>query len=166
MPGPPRKPTIVRINDGNPSRRPINGSEPSYQRANFKPVVKLSGTAKRVWSVMVDGMAGSDLVRETDIPALTLLAQQTAQAIDALSRVEAMAERYDKSTKSEPIVRNADGQFIANPVLAVLEKHARIAIEMCAQARTARKDFGFDPSSRSQLHEPVKQYSALEEALA
>ena len=75
--GRPRKPTKLKILEGNPGRRPLNKSEPEYAPTVAKPS-DLTPTASEWWDLVVPQLVRLGLAQSVDQPSLVLLAEDYA----------------------------------------------------------------------------------------
>ncbi len=134
MAGRPRKPTAISRLDGNPGKRPLNGSEPAPNVGIGKPSAHLDKTARKVFRELSAKLIGIGLLTEVD------------QAIFELHcQAQSDVARLTEEIRSEGEVLTENGGAKMNPKCRLL----RAAQEVLRQ--TAR-DMGLTPEVRSKLH--------------
>lgn len=151
MPGPPRKPTILKIVTGNPGRRPLNAREPTPELGIPSVPDHLSDEAKAEWDRVVRALDRMGVLTQMDRAALAAYCQAYGDWVEA----EGQLRKYGKVVKSpgkttvrrvkgEEVTETAGGYPIQSPFLAIrnraLETMHRFLIE-----------FGMTPSSRSRI---------------
>ena len=65
--GPKKKPTALKILQGNPGRRPINMNEPKPGLPNMEPPFPLRRIAKKLWDKYVPILAKLGVITELDV---------------------------------------------------------------------------------------------------
>jgi P27 family predicted phage terminase small subunit len=142
MPGPPPKPTALRIVQGNPSKRKLNRDEPKFSGAPVCPDW-LTTSAKEEWKRVTCELAALDMLRSVDSSALAAYCQSYARWKQAEQQID-----KDGQTVDEPIV-NKSGDVVGYKT----KRHPATTISKDALASMLRASalFGFDPSSRSRL---------------
>jgi P27 family predicted phage terminase small subunit len=133
MPGPPKKPTALKLLEGNPGKQKLNAHEP-------KPPVKLpavpkhlSADAKRLWRRIGPRFAAMGVVAEADELAFAILCESYA----------AWCHLIDKAREHGPIVK-MNGQMVPNPYLTRADREAE-------KTRKLLAEFGGSPAARARL---------------
>jgi P27 family predicted phage terminase small subunit len=149
MPGPPPKPTALRLVEGNPGKRKLNKNEPRFGGTPACPVW-LSPDAKTEWKRVVKELSALDMLRSVDSSALAAYCQSYSRWQSAERIIDCEGQ-----TVNEPITNKA-GEVIGHKT----KRHpaTTIAKDSLASMLRASALFGFDPSSRSRLSvgEPLK----------
>ncbi len=152
MPGPPPKPTQLRLVTGNAGRRPLNKREPQ-PKAGIPSVPKhLSPAAKMEWRRISRALAALDLLTGVDRAALAAYCQAWADWIEAeaqLSKfgkvVESPYKTETRTLKSGTVVEKSSGGYpMQNPYLAIRNR----ALWFMHRFLT---EFGMTPASRSRI---------------
>lgn len=141
------KPTALKILEGNPGKRPLNGEEPRFAECvDPQPVAKLSGRAKKLWQRRVTALGASRIIRETDLPLLTSLVQVEARVVE-------WGEQLDNDG---PMGNDGASE---NPLAKMVDRQIELQAKLC-------RVFGFTPADRSTLKElATGEADALTEAL-
>lgn len=139
------KPTGLKILEGNPGKRPLNGEEPVFAECLApEPSVPLKGRAKRLWEKRIAALGASKIIRQTDLPLLTTLVQVEARVL----------EWGDQLDAAGPLVNGEE-----NPLAKMVDRQIDLQAKLC-------RPFGFTPSDRSTLKEIAGNESdALTDAL-
>ncbi len=113
--GRPAKPTIVKINEGNPGKRPLNTSEPKTTMKIQKPR-NLSKSAGAVWGKMVKwlGPGQMEMLEACDEIALAMLAENYAEWWECVREIRKKGRTIkvpnhagETITKTNPLVHQA-----------------------------------------------------------
>ena len=129
-----RKPTKLRILQGNPGKRPISEAEIRPESKIPDTPTELEGVALDEWhriTVLLDAVG---LLADLDRTALLAYCIEYARYLDAVEKI--------KATSS--IVKAPSGYPMVNPYLS-------IANQALKQVRGLLSEFGMTPSSRSGL---------------
>ncbi len=96
-PGPPPKPTNLRLLQGNPSRRPINDKEPKPEAIEGipKPPFKLKKEAMQIWERMCPMLSRIGLLTVCDTNTLARYCDLFARWIEDRNFIEKHGETYD-----------------------------------------------------------------------
>jgi P27 family predicted phage terminase small subunit len=142
MPGPPPKPTALKLVQGNPGKRAINKREPKFAGAPECPEW-LTEVAKSEWNRIIAELAALDMLRAVDSASLAAYCLSYARWRSAEEIVDAEGQ-----TVQEPVTNKA-GDVVGYKV----KRHpaTTIAKDALTQMLRAAALFGFDPSSRSRL---------------
>ena len=146
--GPTPKPTILKIIDGNPGKRPLNMNEPQPTKESPTCPAWMPNEAKKEWKRVVPELERMELLTLVDMAALTGYCVAWARFVDA--------EKWIKINGTFYTVNDKDGQIKSMnkvPQVAIVEKSLDIMRAFC-------KEFGFTPSSRSGIVVPKKEKPA------
>lgn len=132
--GRPRKPTALKVLEGNPGKRPINQKEPKPKPVAPKCPAHLNPRAKKEWRRIAVDLEPLGLLTQVDRAAL-------AAYCVAYSR---WVEAEDMIRKHGMLVKSPNGYPMQSPYLAIANK----AVE---QMKGFLTEFGMTPSSRSRL---------------
>jgi P27 family predicted phage terminase small subunit len=129
-----RKPTALRIVEGNPGKRKLNRKEPKPRVSHRRPSPPdwLGRTGKALWRKLTKELMPLGLLTVVDEHVLAMLCQ-------AWSRYR---EADSEWTKSGPTFETANGYVAHHP-------HVSICRDMAKQVRALSGEFGLSPSSRS-----------------
>jgi P27 family predicted phage terminase small subunit len=132
------KPTILKVLDGNPGKRPLNDREP--QPPGGIPVRPdwLDAEAQAEWGRVTGELQMSGLLTVADRAALAAYCTAWSRWVEA----EAMVKKYGTIVKSP-----AQGFPMKSPYLSIAEQ----ALETM---RKLMVEFGLTPSSRSRIRVP------------
>ena len=150
------KPTALKVLEGNPGKRKVNRKEPKPGKARvgmpaeFLVTRALPGENTKGFQPPVAGEEAAKAFRRlrSELEKLNLL---TVIDIELLS---AYCEAYGLWKESTAMVNRlgiitttANGNYIQNPFLAIVNKQALMMAKIASE-------FGFSPSSRSRLEVP------------
>jgi len=146
----PRKPTNLRVLEGNRGHRPLP-HEPQYSALPPEPPEGISRSAKKVWDDYLIRLGDSSVLTIVDGPALAELCEN--RALLAKLRKGWQGEIAELTKK----VKSAKKKFPGNAETALLgtNRGARIVRHMAnlnAQIMIREREFGLTPSSRSRVH--------------
>ena len=144
--GPPPKPTILKRQEGNPGRRPLNDREPKAGNGPPRMPQHLDDAARLEWRRLVRILTKMRVLTEADGIALSTL----CQAYSTLGKAQAQL------SNTGIIFKTPNGFLQQNPLLKVLNQQAEIIIRHV-------REFGLTPASRSRLtaEEPVPDDTEL-----
>ena len=140
MPGPPPKPTALKLLEGNPGKRPLNKNEPKPEVKAPKCPKWLSPGAKKEWRRIVPVLLRMRVLTEADGTHLACWCQAVSRMIEAETQLAQAGILYQPKKDGVPT-----GYIIQSPLISV--------IKGCLQ--TIDKfglEFGVTPSSRVRLH--------------
>jgi len=129
------KPTLLKMLDGNPGKRPLNPREPIALQGLPLPPDWLDAEAKAEWERVIPDLAEMGVLSRADRPALAAYCTAWSRWVEA----EAMVKRFGMIVKSPE-----KGFPMKSPYLSIADQ----ALE------TMRKllvEFGLTPSSRSRI---------------
>ncbi len=142
--GRPRKPTRLKVLEGNPGRRPLNRDEPQYAATVKKPA-DLTPTASEWWDLVVPQLVRVGLAQAVDAPSLTLLAED----FSAWKRASAMY------VSESPVVARGSTILVSNPLLRAVK-------DFGAAYRQGAAAYGLTAQSRSTLSIPDRGFDDLD----
>jgi len=136
-PGPAPKPTMLKILDGNPGKRPLPENEPKPPAAIPTPPRCLDRAARAEWRRVVKQLFDIGLMSHLDRTALAVYCVEYSRWTRAELEIK----------KSGEVVTTLSGHPIPNPWLSVARQ---------AQNQMHRHgvEFGMSPASRSRLSVP------------
>jgi P27 family predicted phage terminase small subunit len=132
--GPAPRPTALRILEGNPSKRPINRSEPKPRLKVPRCPNHLDELAKAEWKRLVRIISHMKLLTEADYIALANLCQAYSRMVKA--------ER--KLAEAGLLYKTQSGYVQQSPLLSIINSSVETISKLC-------KEFGLTPSSRSRI---------------
>jgi P27 family predicted phage terminase small subunit len=141
MPGPPPKPTALKLLDGNPGRRPIDLDE--FRPATAIPSCPehLVGEAKVEWDRITAELARYGMITEVDRAAISIICTLWARHVEA----EEMIQRAAKASGGTGLfVKSPNGYPIQSPWLGVSNR----AIELY---KSYLAEFGLSPAARCRV---------------
>jgi P27 family predicted phage terminase small subunit len=135
MPGRKRKPTALKLLQGNPGKRPIRQDEPKPEVCVPDPPDHLSNVAKEHWKLIGEQLAEVGILTRIDSDALALYCEAYARWVHANQQLQQFG----------PLVKAPSGYPMQSPFLAIANK----AFD---QLRAMLTEFGMTPSSRTKVH--------------
>ena len=133
MPGPPRKPTHLRLLHGAPDHRPLPKDEPQGVGVLWSPPDWFDDDQREQWLYAIEN-APAGLLTATDREVLVIWTVASVEHARAAQEVR----------KLGAIVKTKDGNAIQNPFLPVVNRQAVIMMR-------AGGEMGFSPASRAAL---------------
>lgn len=133
------KPTMLKLLEGNPGKRPINKNEPRPSKGEIKCPGWLLKDAKKEWKRVLPELERLGLLTTIDIAALVGYCQSWARYVEA--------EKFLKDNDS--IFITDKGYMGQVPQVGMAQKY----LKLCQSFMT---EFGFTPSSRGRLSLPNK----------
>ena len=140
MPGPPPKPKKLKELEGNPSKRPLNETEPEPDIDIPDCPDFLQGPAREEWFRITPELKTCGLISRIDRAALTAYCQTWGMYVDACEKLEALRMEGSDVYTSE----TANGNIIQNPIIGVINKAALNCHKFLIE-------FGMTPASRSRI---------------
>lgn len=128
------KPTALKLLEGNPGKRPINGREPRPPNAKPTCPSHLSPTAKAEWKRLADALNQIGLLTQVDRAALAAYCQAYGRWVEA----------EKKLAETPTILKMPSGYIQVSPWLTISNKQ----LDLMARYMT---ELGLTPSSRSRL---------------
>ncbi len=133
-PGPPPKPTRLKLIQGNPGRRPLNKAEARPEAAVPACPAELPEAAKREWRRVARELHQLGLLTRIDRAALAAYCEAWSAWIEAVQAIQ----------RTGPVVKAPSGYPILNPHLAV-------ANQAFARMRALLAELGMTPAARSRI---------------
>ena len=135
--GRPKKPTALKILQGNPGQRPLNKNEPKYNISSEVPESPsfLSRYAKKEWKRIAPIVHKNGLLTDADINMLAGYCQAYHRWVECEKHIR--AHGYTVVTDK--------GNIIQRPEVGIANKAMK-------EMRDFGKEFGLTPSSRANLH--------------
>ena len=134
---PATKPTVLKVLEGNPGKRPITPNEPKPAPVAPPMPDDLAPKARAFWEHTVPQLEKLGLATEVDGPALELLSVHYAVAVEAARLIE----------EQGIMAKGRHRQDIKHPALQTLRDHSSSFLRYLTQ-------FGMTPASRSRLSVP------------
>ncbi len=148
-----RKPTSLKLIEGNPGKRPLNDAEPKPPPGRPIQPPGLSDDAKKEWEYLVPKLDAMGILTKVDRRNLVILCEQVHVFNEATAWIQ------DKGI----IVAGRDkGQAVRNPAVQIQRDAARLI-------STYSRMFGLDPADRAGLEVgglPADAAAALAAVLA
>ncbi len=142
----PRKPTVLKVLEGNPGKRPLPQNEPKPKSIAPKCPTHLDKIAKKEWRRVVKELEPLGLVTQIDMAALAAYCQAYSRWVQA----------EDMIRKHGMLVKSPNGYPMQSPYLAIANK----AVE---QMKAFMSEFGMTPASRTRIE--VKSSAEKEDSL-
>lgn len=133
MPGPPRKPTALKIVEGNPGKRPLNKREPKPRGNLYDPPAWLTDEQRVGWEYAIES-APFGLLKRVD--RSTLVAWVIAEDLHR--------QGAEKLNGGALLIKTPNGMPVQSPYLSIVNKQAQIMLK-------AAGEMGFTPASRSRV---------------
>ena len=140
--GPVQRPTVLRVLEGNPGKRPIKPHVQMEARTIPEPPPFLSPHALEEWHRLAPGLFALKLLADADVGVFAAYCQAYGRWKDAENTL--LELRGKDPTTLGMVIRSARGTPIVNPLIyiasgAMRDMH-RLALE-----------FGMTPSARSRI---------------
>ena len=148
MSGPPRKPTSLRLLEGNPSRRPLPKQEPKPKATTPTRPEWTAAEAKREWNRIVPELRRLGLLTLVDRAALVGYCQEWARYVQA----QKLLTKFGLTFSTE------NGYVQQRPEVAIAQKSLQLVRAFCAE-------FGLTPAARARLSAPESKEVDLEDLL-
>lgn len=134
--GRPRKPTALKLIQGNPGNHPIIEDEPAPTLLEFEEAPEhLSEVAKQKWPEMVALLSRNNVFTEMDVDLLALYCEADATEKMAFAKLE----KYKWIVKSPK-----SGYPVANPFVAIYNN-------ACDRKAKIMSEFGLGPAARTRI---------------
>lgn len=134
-PGPPKKPTHLKVLAGTRRADRENPNEPKPSKDAIGPTMPLSDEEREVWNQLVPELVRCGIMTNTDCHNMTMLCQ-----------AEALRRRtHDALSRSGLLTHGSTGQPITNPLFKAM---------LDAQDRVMRLtvEFGMTPAARARVN--------------
>ena len=135
MPGPPPKPTSLRLLNGNPGKRPINNNEPTPPVEMPRCPAHLNDVAKKEWRRISKDLLRLNLLSKIDGTALAIYCEAYSRWVEACDQIRQF------------------GMVLRSPKQAILMQspYLPIANKAIEQMKAMLLEFGMTPASRSRI---------------
>ncbi len=148
MSGPPRKPTSLRILEGNASKRPLPSAEPQPREGTPTRPEWVSPEAKREWGRIVPELRRLGLLTMVDRAALVGYCQEWARYVQA-----------EKILTKEGLTFSTESGYVTQrPEVAIAAKSLQLVKAFCTE-------FGLTPAARARLSAPGPKEKGLDDIL-
>lgn len=163
--GRPRKPTRLKVLEGNPGKRSLDRNEPQHDPTVPKPP-NLSETASAWWDFVVPRLVKVGLASSVDQAALHILAEDYAAWREASEAYQTMPPLLPRGYQTVPVLKKdgtpyADGRTRRQPIL-VTNPLWRIVRDAGQAYRQGAASFGLDARSRAGLAQPDQDFDDLD----
>lgn len=132
-----KKPTALRVLEGNPGKRPLPKNEPKPRPLMPKCPAWLPKEGKRLWRQLAPMLHGLNLLTEVDGQTFAALCLAWAQMVTAAKDVEQRGQLV-------PAAREGPGHFVRNPSTQILRESTQTFARIAS-------NFGLDPQARARL---------------
>ena len=133
MPGPPKKPTALKLVSGNPGKRALNKKEPKPRGNLYDPPAWLTEDQRKGWEYAIE-VAPFGLLKRLD--RSTLVAWVVAEDLHR--------QAVEKLNGGAMLIKTPNGMPVQSPYLSIANKQAMIMLK-------AASEMGFTPASRSRV---------------
>lgn len=170
--GRPRKPTKLKILEGNPGKRPLNHAEPEFEPTVTKPD-DLSPGASRWWDHVVPQLVRQGLAQSVDLHSLVILAEDYAEW-ERASRLYKVADPVvSRGSASVPVldehgnpVLDGDEQRMERRPILVTNPLMRAVRDFGAAYRQGAQSFGLNAQARAILAVPDRDFEDLDKGFS
>jgi len=128
------KPTALKLVDGNPGKRPINGREPRPPAARPTCPAYLSPTAKAEWKRLATTLNEIGLLTRIDRTVLAAYCQAYGRWVEA----------EKKLAETPPLLKTPAGYVQQSPWITIANKQVELMVRLMAE-------LGLSPAARSRL---------------
>ncbi len=140
MPGPPKKPTPLKLVEGTYREDRIAKHEPRPKVAIPKPPKHLNAVALEEWERIVKELADNGLMTNLDRAALVAYCEFWAHYVDA----------SEKLAKKGMVIVTAAGNVVENPHFSIKKRAAELMHKFLIE-------FGMTPASRTRVSAPLSK---------
>lgn len=140
MPGPPKKPTSLKLVEGTYREDRVARDEPRPRVAIPKPPKHLAGIALEEWHRIVQELADNGLMTNLDRAALVLYCDMWAKYIKAEENVK----------KNGMTLMTQANNMIENPYFSIMKRCAELMHKFLVE-------FGMTPASRTRISAPLSK---------
>ena len=157
MPGPAKKPTKLKILEGNPGKRSLPVDEPQPQPALLACPSFIKGPARKEWRRIVPELYLLGLLSQLDRAALAaycIAFGQLQEVEHELSRMKKLNREVSKLRKKNPAMKVAvsNGMVsITSNGNAVIEPLLSVRKQAFEQMKSFLTEFGMTPASRTRI---------------
>lgn len=138
MPGRKRKPTALKVLEGNPGKRPLPANEPKPIPVAPKCPTWLCREGRRLWKYLAPRLERLGLLTEIDGPAFAAVCQSFGTYVELEQRLKQVGRTMEFTNKAGA----------TNEAERPEGRMARQALEQC---KTLFTEFGLTPASRARI---------------
>ena len=135
-----RKPTVLKLLEGNPGKRAINKNEPVPKNNLADPPEFLGDTARQMWTYILQEMP-EGLIKSTDLAELTMWCVAFEIYKKAYEQVRIQGEVVITTERGLPMP-------VTNPYLKIMNDQALVLSR-------AGSNLGLNPVARSKMSEAL-----------
>ena len=128
------KPTALKVLEGNPGKRPLNGREPVPPRATLKCPAWLLPEAKREWKRLAPALEAMGVLTMADLTAFEGYCQAYARWKEAEAFI----------TQHGSIFQTPSGYVQQVPQVSIAQQNLKIMQSFCSE-------FGLTPATRARI---------------
>lgn len=139
-----RKPTALKILQGNPGKKPLNRNEPKPRLAKRQPPPPsfLTGVAAKYWKDATGELLAIGLLSPLDYGALSMMCIAFAQSVDSYGSLKKLG---NLDPLGRGLVLNAqNGNTVVNPLVGINQRAIGLFLRIATE-------FGMTPSARSRI---------------
>jgi P27 family predicted phage terminase small subunit len=138
MPGPPRKPTALKLIEGNPGKKALPKNEPEPESLNGLPDApkRFNRDAKDEWNRTGPVLFRAGLITRADLPMFEAYCEAWGGYVSA-----------QRTYADAPLVEGQKGNLVRNPA-------AQISRDNLDKAISLAREFGMTPASRTRIDLP------------
>jgi P27 family predicted phage terminase small subunit len=141
MPGPPKKPTALKLVEGTYREDRVAKNEPRPKVAIPKPPKHMSALALEEWNRIVEELRDNGLMTNLDRAALVTYCEMWANYVTASEKV--------KKTGGM-VIQTTGGNFMDNPYFSAQKRSAELMHKFLIE-------FGMTPASRTRISAPLSK---------
>ncbi|MDQ5977453.1 MAG: hypothetical protein QG602_425 [Verrucomicrobiota bacterium] len=143
-----RKPTALKVLQGNAGHRPLNGREPNVRSAVPKAPAYLSDRARQEWRMLARELGPTRMLNPVDRAALGVYCEAVARLEESTVALRALEEKMTAGTISADEIGQAQWR------INTLSGKRRLAAQ---EVLKFGQDFGLTPASRGKITVPDPQ---------
>ena len=128
------KPTALKVLEGNPGKRPLNGREPVPPRATLKCPAWLMPEAKKEWKRLAPALEAMGVLTMADLTAFEGYCQAYARWKEAEAFI----------TQHGSIFQTPSGYVQQVPQVSIAQQNLKIMQSLCSE-------FGLTPATRARI---------------
>jgi phage terminase small subunit len=150
MPGPQRKPTVLKIIEGNRGKRalPKNEPKPRGDLKGTKPPADFTEAQADVWRYTLDNCPPGLL---THIDRDLLIAWCKASELHArASRLQAAKDAKAREEGGEELLAMTKGGYMQSSYLSIINRQAVLLLQLAGA-------LGFSPAARTRINAPEEE---------
>lgn len=159
MPGPPKKPTKLKILEGNPGCRKLNAHEPEPRNIMPYQPVHLDAIGLEEWNRISMGLHHMGILTEVDGNALAAYCASYSMWVQAWEAIKGM--KKEGVLGSGLMIKTKNGNMIQNPLVGTANVAARDMVKFASE-------FGLTPAARARISlksEELSKDSGIKELL-